>query len=480
MAIHQRYDAYIGIHPRSDVAGISSQHITVPLGALAIASRVARDFPETTVKVFYGELTDEITIYEEVKTLLNEKRKPLVGITLVAGNTTTALGMASHFDDIGIDVILGGPEAWLSYNEYGDEFLKDKPYIRALCFGAGEHIISSFVKYGLDTCLPNLVYRQNPHDDLVSGPTVPTDLDFERLSIDYALLEGIEQAGGVSYIWRSDCHMARGKRCYFCGRINLGYGTRDPRNVWDELVLVHKKWGLTTYYNVADSIAINQNDLKRFVDAKPEDLSETVHRCFINPHQVNCFTAGCLKKLNAIAALGIESFDLLDTIGKFPSSNESNMQAIDLLNKQKVPMILSFVLGLPGETAQTAINTLKRIESLIQEYPFIVGIEISPLTITVGSRAYHDLMERAKKRYRHIYPPYDIVKMSTDYFDAVCNINRNSTIELIKEYTNSIVAIKPDLCVDIKGISQEESVRLFTGITFANFNQLYEKVMMVH
>jgi len=247
MAGCSHYDTYIGVHPQSDMAGISSQHMTVPLGALAIASSVSRDLPETTVKVFYGELTDETTIYEEVKTLLNEKRKPLVGITLVAGNTTTALEMASRFDEMGIDVILGGPEAWLSYNEYGDEFLKDKPYIRALCFGVGEQIISSIVKNGFDTCLPNLVYRQKPHRGLVSGPIIQKDLDFEQLSIDYAFLEGIEHAGGVSYIWRSDCHMARGKRCYFCGRINLGYGTRNPNYVWDELALVRKKWGFTTY-----------------------------------------------------------------------------------------------------------------------------------------------------------------------------------------------------------------------------------------
>src|SRR5919205_933706 len=142
------YDAYFGIYPRSELHQISSTDITAPLGQLAIATEVKRLCHEATVKVFYGEVTDEEIICSEIERLSRGCKRVLVGLTLNAGSTGRALKLARFFDSLGMDIILGGPEVWLSYLDHGDLLFRDKPYVRGIGVGAGEHIVAKVVSKG--------------------------------------------------------------------------------------------------------------------------------------------------------------------------------------------------------------------------------------------------------------------------------------------------------------------------------------------
>jgi len=458
------YDAYFGIYPRSELHQISSTDITAPLGQLAIATEVRKRCPEALVKVFYGEVTDEAVIYAEIELLAKHCNQVLVGFTLNAGSTGRALKMARHFDSLGMDVILGGPEVWLSFQGHGDLLLRDKPYIRGIGIGSGEHIVARIVRDGWSTDIPNVVFREQSRGGLTHGVLSPAGLDFDAVEVDYSLQHGIEQVNGVSYLWKTDCHLAKGQRCYFCGRVELGFGSRSPERVWQELRQARDTWGITKYYNAADSVAVNLAGLEKFVAAQPPDFGSEMHRCFINAHQVNPRSIECLKRLNALAAIGVESYALFDTVGKKLSSVEINEKAITALNGAGIQLVLSFVLGLPGETEETLARTGRYIESLVERFPMIASIEMSPLTITSGTNAYRDLMMKAGERFSNRLPPHDLIELSDVYFEVCCRVSRASTIQGAAALARRIKRMRPNIWVDVKGLSTEEWGRAFTGV----------------
>lgn len=450
------YDAYFGIYPHSELDQISSTDITVPLGQLVIATAVRKCVPEASVKVFYGEVTEDDVIYSEIERMAKRSRRALVGVTLNAGSVGRALQMAQHFGSLGMDVILGGPEAWLAYEEHGDLLLRDKPYIRGVAIGAGEHIVPTILEDGWSTSTPNVVFRTRPRGELTHGVIEPYALDFAAAEVDYSLQYGIEECTGVSYLWRTDCHLANGQRCYFCGRVDLGHGSRPSERVWKELRQARDTWGINKYYNVADSVAVSLSDLQAFVEARPPDFGGETHRCFINAHQVNKRTISCLKRLNALAALGVESYALFEKVGKRLSSVEINEQAISALDDAGIPMVLSFVLGLPGETEETLTRSGRYIQSLVERFPMIASVEMSPLTVTCGTNAYRDLMARAGDQYRNRIPPFDTIELSNHYFDVCCHVSRAKTIQVTATLTSAIKRVRPEIWVDVKGVSPEE------------------------
>jgi hypothetical protein len=244
--------------------------------------------------------------------------------------------------------------------------------------------------------------------------------------------------------------------------MELGCGARPPERVWGELANARRTWGIQTFYNVADSVGTSVKDLEDFVRAMPPECEGTVHRCFINAHQINSRTMHSLKCLNAIAALGIESYNLLHKVGKKPSTVEINNGAIRQLEEASIPMALSFVLGLPGESPQTLESTARYIEHLVEEYSMVTSLEVSPLTVTTGSRAYRDLMSRTGDHYRQFCPPYDIVDMSERYFECCCGISRGQALEAIADLAEEIHHKRPNLRVDVKGLSVEEGGRYFS------------------
>jgi hypothetical protein len=352
--------------------------------------------------------------------------------------------------------------------------------VSGIILGPSEHILPRVIKDGLSKDVPNLIFRKKRGKELYCGALQHIDIDFSGIDIDYSLLCNIESSQGVSYLWKADCHLAGSKRCYFCGRMELGKEVRPANRVWRELSGVKDKWGIETFYNVADSIGTSIRDLQQFVSMRPADLKETVHRCFINANEVNEESMRCLSRLNAIAAIGIESYALFDKVGKKKASVKINEKAVSELNKNEIPMALSFVLGLPGETEGTLTATENYIEYIVNTYPMVKTVEISPLMVTSGSRAYRDLMEKTGKYFYSLCPPYDSTEMSKKYFDSCCKVSRLYTLETIAKLARRIINNRLKIRVDVKGISQDEGVRLFSDTIFTNFGQLHRKAMMVY
>jgi len=435
------YQAFIGILCDGEMLSLSSAKFASPLGLNVIGTTIKKDFPEVFVRIYNLEVNQFSLTKLDIENIIKSFRNVLVGLTLIAGNIFKSLGLAEWLKGLGCDIIIGGPEV----NELTMNHFSAISTIDSVVAGSGEQVISDIIKDGIK----QRIYSAS------------SAFNFDDSSVDYSLLFRLQDYGGVSMLWGGDCHL-HNQRCYFCSRQKKGFGWREPKLVWKEMVYPHKN-GINKIYNTADTVAVNLKQLELLAESKPLGLAGMRMKCFINATQVNDETALLLKKLNAWAAVGIESFSRTKTIGKGKTEASDNYRAIEILAKHGVPMILTFVMGLPGETEESLNNDAKEIIRIVNSYKAsIYWITVSPLLITLGSMAFYECAEKLggklpRKNEQEFYNP---LLMSEEYFKMFCQIDIDDVYKKIAYLKKEIKKIAPQIIFDSKGLDPERWLRI--------------------
>jgi radical SAM superfamily enzyme YgiQ (UPF0313 family) len=428
------YDAFLGVFARGEVLSLSSAKFASPLGLNVLGTKIKQKFPEIFVRIYNAEINDFNNIIKNVKKVIKNHKKTLIGFTLIAGNVYPSLKLAAMFKKLGCDIIVGGPEII----EKSAKHFSSLPIIDGVIMGFGEHIICDIVKFGLN--------KQKIF-------TTPLYFDFQNTSVNYDLLYRLKDYGGVSMLWGGDCHLCQ-SRCYFCSRQKRGFGWRNPEIVWQELEYPYQQ-GIRKLYNTADTVAVNIEQLKLLAKTKPIELKEMKIKCFINATQVNEETAELMKQLNAWAAVGIESLSRISVVGKGKTTTDDNYRSIETLAKCNVPIILTFVMGLPGETKKSLKEDERKILDLIQKYcSYLHWITVSPLLITLGSRAFDDCLKgfNGLLPKKHIWEFYNPLLLTEQYFKRFCSVKLNDVYRTIFDLKNKISEFAPKIVFDSKGL----------------------------
>ena len=440
MENHNGYDCYLGILASSSLlAALSSKKMATAIGQLVLASQVSQLGISTCV--YNLDVTDWLVAKQDAEQRLKYSKKRLVGFTLVAGNVDDSLILARWFKDMGADIILGGLEITRQTVDYYSQLT----YIDGVIFGNGQDIITDIMTGGLNVIVGHASQR--------------TELNFSNISVDYNLLFRMkDDHEGVSYIWGGDCYL-RNKRCFFCSRQKRGFGFRNPEMVWQEIQTPFQK-GIKCYYNTADSIAVFPGEFAKLVEARPIEMSHTIHKTFINASQVNHKIAEFLSEFNAIAAVGIESFGNLSGAGKGNTTDQDNLRAIKILAEHNVKMVLTFVLGLPGDTSESLKKNMETLPRIVDEYADnIFMVTVSPLLITIGSRAFDELANKLGLNFpinSNQISYYNPLELSDLYYGEFCQVDRHDIINCIGELYQKINNHHPGIEFDSKGITQRE------------------------
>jgi radical SAM superfamily enzyme YgiQ (UPF0313 family) len=182
--------------------------------------------------------------------------------------------------------------------------------------------------------------------------------------------------------------------CDFCSTVRMfgrGYRTRSPKNVVDELEFLHKKYGETQFTFYDDAFTINRAntleicaDIKRRglniewdcetrVDAVDQELLQTMH------------DAGCIT-----VWFGVESGSekILGAMHKKINLDQVR-SAFKMSQKAGMMTIGSAVLGFPGETEETAWETINFLTSLNADD---IGVYIA--TPYPGTPMYEEVKEK--------------------------------------------------------------------------------------
>ena len=429
------YDAFIGILVNGEMLSLSSAKFASPLGLNVIGTKIKRSFPTVVVRIYNLEINDHDAVKKDIQDIVKSHNKVLTGLTLIAGNVYNSLVFAEWLKSIGCDVVVGGPEISRQALLSGSAL----PMVDGVVTGCGDQIITDIVGDGLK----QRIYF------------APEEFDFQSSSVDYNLLYHLEDYGGISILWAGDCHLCN-SRCYFCSRQKRGFGWRHPGKVWEELRVPYQM-GIRKLYNTADTVAVNVERLRKLVKTKPPELANMKMKCFINATQVNNESAKLLKKLNAWAAVGIESLSRIATVGKGQTTAEDNQRAMKILAKHQVPMILTFVMGLPGETRQSLKADAQQILQIVRQYgQSIYWITVSPLLITLGSKAFYDCLKTFETLpKKHACEYYNPLLLTEQYFQKFCSVKLDEVYTTIANLKSKIAKIAPQIIFDSKGLDPQ-------------------------
>jgi len=357
------------------------EHPTPPLSLSYLAANLLSHDIEVEI---LDLLTSKPSAYK-VQRKLEQYQPQVVGITSVTMNFPAAariLKVCKEYDPR-ITTIIGGPHASFAT----EDTLRRAPWIDAVAIGEADltivELVSTLGNDGDLRQVPGIAFVRN--DNIVKTGQRPfvQRLDDLPLPARHLLPLSRYQALGASCSVVSSRGCPFG--CIFCSAPRM-FGRkvrfRDPHKVVDEIELIHHNLGFDRVNIVDDTFTLNHKHTQALcremirrnlsVEWNAYSRVDTLNRDILELMR----EAGC-----TFLVFGIESGnqEILDTIRK-GITVEKVRSGIQLTSTVGISSFASFVLGLPGETAETAHQSLALARELFEGYGVQYGFHfLSPL-----------------------------------------------------------------------------------------------------
>ena len=225
--------------------------------------------------------------------------------------------------------------------------------------------------------------------------------------------------------------------CIFCsGRRMFGRKVRfrHPRLVVDEMEIIHKELGFEKMNIVDDTFTVNHRHARNIceeiirrnlhiqwtvfarVDTITQDLVELMHE------------AGCTHLL-----FGVESGSeqILKTINKGITVDDVR-RGVKLTSEAGIKVFASFILGLPGESPETARQSVELAQELRSEYGSLYGFHLlSPLP---GTELYEKAEEYGLRILTRNWAKYDANEPITE----TATMSPEKVMEIMAAYDGAV------------------------------------------
>lgn len=263
--------------------------------------------------------------------------------------------------------VVGGPHATVMASDF---FSFD-----AIVEGEGEEAVLRVLED-----YPNLkkVYFGEPVQNLDEIPFPDRDIiDIKEYANNYKL--GGEPT--TTYVTSRGCSYGK---CAFCCRMTNGVRYRSAKNIYEEVMLVKRKYNIKGAMFFDDEFTANQKRLIEFCDLiKDEGIK---WRCMSRVNSINDKIVSEMRKAGCIeVGIGIESADpkILRTISK-GIKIERAKKAIKTLKDNGIRVKTFFILGLPGESKESIRLLDKFIEKTKPD-----DVDLTVLSVMPGSDIYN-------------------------------------------------------------------------------------------
>ena len=301
------------------------------------------------------------------------KRKPdIVGLTSTTLTYKSALNIIKVAKDVlpNCLTIIGGSHATF----WDEEALNECPQLDIIVRGEGETTLleiakkvengKSFHDVVGTTCRKG--------DDVIKNPDRPHIEDLESLpypAFHLWPIEHFKKYGKIIF----PVMTSRGCTfwCDFCSAVRMfgrKYRMRSPQKVVDELEFLYKKYGEDQYTFYDDAFTVDQSRTEEICN---EILKRGLKIKWDCETRVDMVTKDLLQKMKDAGCIavwfGVEagSEKVIKAMGKGISLTQT-FNAFKWANEVGLMTVASMILGFPGETRETAmesINLLKRIKS---------------------------------------------------------------------------------------------------------------------
>jgi radical SAM superfamily enzyme YgiQ (UPF0313 family) len=207
--------------------------------------------------------------------------------------------------------------------------------------------------------------------------------------------------------------------CNFCSAVRMfgrRYRMRSPKNVVDEMEMLHKKYGATqmTFYDDAFSV-----DHERVEQICAEIRKRNLKIAWDCETRVDMVTNDLLKKMRNAGCIavwfGVESCskEVLNGMGKSEQAKnyvEQTKKAFKWVNDNGMMIVTNIILGFPGETRESAMET---VDYVIKELnPHEIGFYIA--TPYPGTPLYDTVVQNGWLRVTN----FDIYDTATATYET--------------------------------------------------------------
>ena len=318
--------------------------------------------------------------YREVENELRKRQPDMVGVTSTTLTYKSALNIFKVAKKAlpNCLTVYGGCHATF----WDEEALKECPQLDVIVRGEGEKSLLELVKkIEAGKSFHRVLGTTCRKDDkIVKNPDRPyienlDDLPFpahhlfpiERFRKYGKLIFPVMTSRGCVY-W-----------CDFCTAVRMfgrKYRMRNPKNVVDELEFLYKKYGEDQYTFYDDAFTVNQ---PRTAEICEEIKNRKLKIKWDCETRVDTVTKELLLKMREAGCIaiwfGVESGSqqVIDAMGKGFSIKQT-VRAFKWAKEAGLMTVASVILGFPGETSETAWETIKLVERI---KPHEIGIYIA-------------------------------------------------------------------------------------------------------
>jgi anaerobic magnesium-protoporphyrin IX monomethyl ester cyclase len=345
---------------------------TPPLGLMSLAGYLLREGIEVIIEDYIIQPYSR----ERVRRILREFRPDVVGATAVTMNVKKALSILKEFreEDPSPATVMGGPH--VSFD--AEEILKNNPSVDYIVRGEGELSFAELLgRLGDGNDLSDVKGVSYRGGDCVihneDRPLIP-DINILPGPARHLVPLSRYRALGfpVSMVTSRGCPY----NCIFCvGSRMVGRKVRnfDVGRVVDEFEEL-SRMGFVQINIVDDLFTANQ---ARCMEICDEILRRGIVHSWGAFARVDSVSPRLLEKMKKAGCtalcFGIESGDqaILDRIKKKTTLAKCR-EAARITREAGIEPMMSFILGLPGETAETARTTMEFARTLSTNYGFHV------------------------------------------------------------------------------------------------------------
>lgn len=293
-----------------------------------------------------------------------------------------------------IKIIAGGPSPTISPNEWFE-------YCDVVISGEGEYPLRRIIeqlKSGQEIvadcngiCLPNGIHTKGEHPDLEELPLPAYDYLTPRLQY-YSKRARIVKSYMAPILTSRGCPY----NCVFCDKSVHGtnFRPRSPESVLKEIKWLHDKYGVRQLDILDDNFTFDIERANKILDGIIH-IDDFAINCQngIRADRINQSLVQKMKQAGVFrVGIGIESGNpkVLKQLNKNLDLNDV-IKAIKLFRKQKITVQGYFIIGLPFETKEYIIDTVK---FAIKANPHFANF--SHYFPVVGTKIYNELQKEGR------------------------------------------------------------------------------------
>ncbi|HSV95612.1 MAG TPA: radical SAM protein [Spirochaetota bacterium] len=401
---------------------------TPPFGLMSLAGYLLREGIEVIIEDYIIQPYSR----ERVRRVLREFRPDVVGATAVTMNVKKALSILKDFreEDPGLATVMGGPH--VSFD--ADGILKNNPFVDFIVRGEGEvsftELLDCLKSGGNPSGVKGVSFRLG--GEVVHNKDRPLIPDINILPEPARHLVPLSRYRALGFPISMVTSRGCPYKCIFCvGARMVGRKVRnfEVGRVVDEFEAL-SQMGFVQINIVDDLFTANQTRCKEICD-------EIVRRGVVHPWgafaRVDSVSPQLLEKMKTAGCTalcyGIESGDqaILDRIKK-KTTLEKCRVAARISREAGIEPMMSFILGLPGETAETARTTMEFARTLSTSYGFHVlspfpGTEVRDRAAEYGMKVLTDDWDLYDANHAVMDPgsiaPEEVERLANWYVDGI-------------------------------------------------------------